>query len=142
MSSDPSDKDPPVEIVARPEPSSQAGTSVITVNAAPGEQPLMVPPDMLPKLTSDQVDKLIGVAGEKARMDHERQMSEIALRGKAEAGVQSAALLFLLGILVSLGYLLYAQQWPFAEKILLSLGSLTAGYFAGRGHERARQSAK
>jgi hypothetical protein len=100
---------------------------------------LLVPPELLPPLTSDQVTKVLQVAESKATNEHAQTMQELALRGKAEGGVRTIAVVGLVLVGAFVVVCVFKDRFDIALQVLIPLVTGVAGFLAGEGHERKKK---
>jgi hypothetical protein len=98
--------------------------------------PLIVPPDRLPPLTSEQVTQVLQVADSKERYAHERAMEDLRQRGQGSRGVRSLA--FLATAIVGV-FVYFATRADHYDEVLHVLTPIATGvtcFLGGRGYER------
>ena len=122
MSSTPDGDDLPLKLSLRPE----------TEPERRGDR-LVVPTELIPTLTPDQVSNVIEVAKAQQAFDHEYRMAD----KKAEAGTNAFASLMVvivtLTACVVAGIAASHDQWVLLEKVAVPLATGIAGFMGGAG---------
>jgi len=143
------DNEPDPILVAKPDPDPNnpaqlafppPGFQHTSIHVGPKpDSPLVVPPELLTRLSSEQISTVLEIAKNKSVTDGQVAISKASGARAQERGVRwlAAFALTIVGTTVLVAVLRDRFDW--AKEILVPIATGLAGYLAGRGHERIKK---
>lgn len=141
-----------IELSVAPEPTGPHRAEPVRASSAPPtvgvastfhfgpqqQSPLIVPPDRLPPLSSEQVTQVLLVAEAKEKFAHERAMEELKQRGQSTNGARGLAFVVLLIVGIFVYFASKGDHFDVALQVLIPLATGVAGFVAGRGYQQSK----